>query len=300
MDKLITFNFASFLIMMFLLTTASFCAQAQSAETFRQYKTEGGGSLKVYYYEEPIFAYTNSKGELTGIAIDVMNVFLNYVEKSEKISIEPEYIKMTVFPAFYNAVKNSSNAVLGAGSITITEDRKQEIDFSPSFFNNKAVLLTNTNVAPAEDKTQIGEMLEGKTMWVYEGTTQESYYKHIKNTMQANIEVKYVKSDEAVLNAILANSSHFGCVDLPVLIQAIKQDLPVIYQAKADIKGENFGFITPKDSGWQKKLDDFFNLGYGFKSSNMFRNIVQKHMGDDLDTFINLAKSRSSKKIEKK
>ena len=55
-----------------------------------------------------------------------------------------------------------------------------------------------------------------------------------------------MQSDEAILQAASSNKNIFGCVDLPVLIQAITNGIDVRYWPKADIKGENFGFITPK------------------------------------------------------
>jgi len=265
--------------------------ETEMPENWTQFKNNGGGTLKIYYYEEPLFAYTDSTGELTGIAIDVTKKFVQYVEKTENVDIDAKFIKQTPFPKFYNTVKNSDEAVLGVGSVTITEERKKNIDFSPPFFVNKAVLLTNPQVPAVSSRQGLSKLLSGKKMLVYKGTTQEQYYSHIRNEMQSDIQVDYVQSDEAILDAVSSNENVFGCVDLPVLINAIKQGIDIRYQPKADIRGEDFGFITPKNSGWKPLMKDFFEIGYGFKSSRIYSEIVSKHLGDNLDSFLKLAEN---------
>ena len=69
-----------------------------------------------------------------------------------------------------------------------------------------------------------------------------------------------MQSDEAILQAVSSNKNIFGCVDLPVLIQAIKNGIDVQYRPKADIKGEEFGSITPKKIGLQEVLYEFLQI----------------------------------------
>ena len=265
--------------------------QNEAPESWAQFEAEGGGTLQIYYYEEPLFAYKDSTGELTGIAVDVARKFIQYVEKTRNVDIDPKFVKATPFPRFYNTVKNSNEAVLGVGSVTITEERKKNVDFSTSFFVNKAVLLTHPDLPAVKNIQELSNLISGKKMLVYEGTTQEDYFERIKTAYKADIKMDYVQSDQEILDAVSSNKNIFGCVDLPVLIQAIKSGIDVRYQPRADIKGEDFGFITPKNSGLKQLLNEFFEIGYGFKSSKIYSDIVSKHLGNNLDSFLKLAEN---------
>ena len=283
------------LLVMFVFTSSSLLnpstvsAQEIYYKNWSQFKAQGGGALKVIFYEEPIFAYRNQESNLTGIAIDVINQFFKYVEGTEGITIEPDFVAYDSFGNFYNAIAEAEQPLIGVGSITITELRKDEVDFSPAFFANKAVMITNRSVAGLSGFEEMSDRFKNKEMVVYRGTIQETYYSYIKENFLPNLKVKYVSSDEEAIETVLSDSKYFAYIDLPILFQAVKEGVPVKYHPKLDKGGEHFGFAVPKMSGFDEPLNQFFNIGSGFLSSHTYQKIVNRHLGMDINRFIKVA-----------
>ena len=86
--------------------------------------------------ETPGFVYKDQSGKLTGVCVDIMNDFLQYVRQNHGINLNARFLgNGSSFSAMYNGVRNGKNGVFGLGNITVTEARKSEILFSPIIYH---------------------------------------------------------------------------------------------------------------------------------------------------------------------
>src|SRR6478736_3259335 len=123
-------------------------AQNYVGDSWAQVKQVGQGTISLAYVETPSFVYKDSGGKLTGICIDIMHDFVKWVNDNKKVKLQSKFVgDGTSFRGMYDKVKISTGGVFGLGNITITEERKKEVKFSPPFITNFAILITQGNIA---------------------------------------------------------------------------------------------------------------------------------------------------------
>ncbi|MGN0471005.1 MAG: transporter substrate-binding domain-containing protein, partial [Acutalibacteraceae bacterium] len=122
---------------------------------------------------KPYEYYEN--GVVTGIDMDIMQAIC------DDLGMEMQIEDMQ-FDSIIVAVQ-SGKADVGAAGMTITEDRKKNVDFSDSYTNAKQVILvrnTDNNSGSADTKADNNiiktvDDLPGKTIGVQLGTTGDTY-----------------------------------------------------------------------------------------------------------------------------
>lgn len=281
------------IILLFILSGSTVSnGQSFEGDSWNQIKASGEGILTIAYMEEDFFSYIDDNGNLTGISIDIFDRFVHYLENTEDVRIDVQYVPYSNFSEFYNNVVNAGAGVIGTGSVTISESRKRELTFSPPYFSNIAVLVTGPETPDLTDFTEWNREIQSLTAVAYTGTTHEKRIVSIKNSKLPRLDISYVDSDEEVIASILDSPNRFGYIDLPIFWAAIKADRPLKRHPFGDEPGEKFGFIMPKDSDWSGPLYRFF-IGAGFRSSDTYRQIVIRHLGMDINEFMKFADSKN-------
>lgn len=283
-----------FLITLFLSTICLFgnpnfvWAQLQG-DSWEKIKNMGSGTIIVSYIEESGFAYQNSQGQLTGVTIDIFNQFVNYIQNTRDVTIKVDYRKADDFVAFYEDVKQAKTGVFGLGNVTITESRKEEIGFSQPYLTNIAVLITHSSVPTLSNLEELSTQFKGFTGIVYQGTTHETRLRDLKRRYLPSLKLSIVQSDQEVLSKISSDETSFAYTDLSVFWIATKDNMPIKRHPVADEASENFGIIFPKGSDWKPLLDEFFNLGSGYRSNPAYRRILVKHLGAEVTQMLEMA-----------
>ena len=122
-------------------------AQNYVGDSWAQVKQVGQGTIALAYVETPSFVYKDGSGKLTGICIDIMQDFVKWANDTKKVKLTSKFVgDGTSFRGMYDKVKVSTGGVFGLGNITITEERKKEVKFSPPFITNFAILISNSNI----------------------------------------------------------------------------------------------------------------------------------------------------------
>ena len=148
------------LFLILLLVGTFNCLQAQnySGDTWAQVKSKGTGTLSLAYVQTFGFVYKDGE-KLTGVCVDIMDDFIKYVNDTKGVKLTSQFVgDGTAFKGMYDKVKASSGGVFGLGNITITEERKKEVKFSPPFITNLAFLITQNgvgNLAKLEDRKSV-------------------------------------------------------------------------------------------------------------------------------------------------
>ncbi|MDX1627805.1 MAG: ABC transporter substrate-binding protein, partial [Fulvivirga sp.] len=155
---------ASICLVSLLLITVSSKAQ-YTGDSWAEVKSKGSGTISLAYVESPGLVY-KSGGKLTGVCVDIMNDFIEYIKKTKGVNLSSKFVgDGSSFSGMYNKVKNSRGGVFGLGNITITEARKSEIKFSPPYITNFAVLITPPNIPTLTRMDNINETFAGLTAY---------------------------------------------------------------------------------------------------------------------------------------
>ena len=133
----------------------------------------------------PPFSEVNTDGEVVGFDIDIANALCEQMGKTcENVQTEWDGI----IPAL---LEKKCDAIIA--SMSITEERKKQIDFSEKYYNSPNIFAAKAD-AGWEDSN---ESLAGKSVGVQRGTTHQEY-------MEAkfpDVELKlYGTQDEAYLD----------------------------------------------------------------------------------------------------
>ena len=142
-------------------TTAAATETTEAASSEAETEAAGGTLVMVTNAEFPPYVYHDG-GEIVGIDVEICDAIAAKLGKTMEIedvafdSIIPEVV--------------SGKADIGAGGITITEDRKKNVDFSDIYATAAQLIIVkdDSDIAGPDD-------LKGKSIGVQLGTTGDLY-----------------------------------------------------------------------------------------------------------------------------
>ena len=179
---------------------------------------------KPFEYEE--------NGEFTGFDIDLSR------EIAERLDLELEVLPSAFDGLQSGAALNSQQCDMAASAMTITEERKANIDFSDGYYDSKQSLLVaaDSDIASIED-------LAGKSVGVQNETTGEAY---TRENAPSDAEIKGFPGDSDMFNALQAGQVDALLQDLPVnLVHTEDGEYEIVEQYDTD---EQYGFALEKDN----------------------------------------------------
>jgi len=279
------------------LNATSQAQDTYSGDSWSYVQENKTGEVTAVYLEEDAFAYTNENGELTGIEIEIFQQFLNYLKNSRDIKLDVNYVKKSEsFGDFYNTVKNSSGGVFGLGTVTILERRKEEVQFTPPWINNVAVLVSHESDPTLESMEELPEVFAGKTAIIIENTTLEDRINELKNQYFPDLQTTSVTSQNAALDLVTeGEGEYFTYLDIAIYWPAQQEGQPVKRHEVGDQASEVFGFIMPKDSDWKPAFEEFFDLGGDYRSNPAYRKILIDHLGPEYTRMLEMARKKNNR-----
>jgi hypothetical protein len=94
--------------------------------------------------------------------------------------------------------------------------------------------------------------------------------------------VEFVSNMQDVLKGIQKNKNSFGYVDL-IAFWAFNTktnaDNYLKMQRLFNKNDENFAFILPKNVLYMSTINEFFDAGFGFTSTKLYREILERYLG---------------------
>lgn len=283
-------NFIFLIAMSFLM---SFPALGQlSGDTWEETLEQGQGTIQVSYVLTPAFVYHDDDGNLTGICVDIMNNFVRYIENQFDVNVTIEYVDEGVsFRESYDRVKMASGGVFGLGNITITEERREEIAFTPPIITNIAVLVTQDHIDDLTALENISEEFSGMYAYASEGTLQDTRIRDLKNNFFPDLEIRYTDSSGEALQNVIDDPSSFSYQDIALFWDQLQRGHSIKRHPVGDELSEQFGIIMPLDSDWAPAFNRFFTLGAGYRSTSEYRRILMEHLGPEVTQMLGLARN---------
>ncbi|HRJ28129.1 MAG TPA: ABC transporter substrate-binding protein [Cyclobacteriaceae bacterium] len=262
------------------LVSNGLLAQGYVGDTWAQVKASGKGTISFAYVETPSFVYKDDAGKLTGICVDITADFIQWVNKTKGVALQSKYVgDGTNFKGMYDKVKVSTGGVFGLGNITITDERKREVKFSPPFITNFAILITQNNVPTLARLEDLGTTFSKLTAYTAKGTLNEKRILELKKYYPA-MKVVTLDTSPEVYQKIFSDPNAFSYLDLAFYLKAVSERKSVKRHPVGDKAAEQFGFIMPMNSDWSPLLEEFFKADGGYTNSQQYKSILQKHLGE--------------------
>ncbi len=259
--------------------TSSF-SQSYSGDTWAQVKAKGEGTISLAYVETFGFVYKDN-GKLTGVCVDIMNDFVKYVNEKKNVKLNSQFVgDGESFKGMYDKVRASSGGVFGLGNITITEERKREVKFSPPYITNLAFLITQNDVPTLTKMEDLPTTFGKLTAFTAKGTLNEKRINELKKKYFPTMKVSITATSQETFEKITSEANGFAYLDLAFYLEAVQKRKPVKRHPVGDIASEQFGFVMPLNSDWSPVLDEFFKANGGYRNSNEYKSILRKHLGE--------------------
>jgi ABC-type amino acid transport substrate-binding protein len=271
----------SFLTLVFIASTSLAFAQGYSGDTWASVKSTKSGTLSLAYVETPSFVYKDKSGNLTGICVDIMNDFVKWVSVNKGVKLKSQYVgDGSNFKSTYDKVKASNGGVIGLGNVTITEDRKKEVKFSPPYVTNVAFLVTQPSAPTLAKLEDLPKTFGNYTAYTAKGTLNEKRIIELKSKYNPALKISTLTKSQEVLEKILSDPNSFSYLDLAFYIEAVQMKKPIKRHPIGDKTSEQFGFIMPLNSDWSPLLDEFFKANGGYVNTKEYKSILIKHLGE--------------------
>lgn len=193
----------------------------------------------------PPFDFVNeSTAEAQGFEVDLMDAL------AERLGLTCEYLPAMKFDSIIPLIKQGGKADVGVSNFTITDNRKQEIDFTDPYVDSNQGLVTRVG----SDKTDEDALNDASvTIAVQSGTTGASWVE--ENLPQAQI----VSLDDpvAAVTGVSTGLYDAAVADLPVM-QYLCTNSFTDCQVSLEIPtGEQYGIVVSKDNpGLTSALND--------------------------------------------
>lgn len=228
---------------------AKWFSQDDSVKTYDDSPLTGeNGTILVCVIPDKVpFSYMAGT-DLVGYNIELLTIFAR--EHGYKLEFE------TAPLASMLAGLSSGKYDIGAGTLSITEERKKVIDFSDPIYKGGVVLLGRTDeIGPQEDASgEAYKDFDGKRAGIKTGSSFEP----ITFDKFPNSEYFYFDTDSDLITALITNKIDFFLEDQPVAAMEHLQQNSVDYLHEP-IVNDDYHFGFPKDNDRSELLQSQFN-----------------------------------------
>jgi polar amino acid transport system substrate-binding protein len=181
------------------------------------------------------FQSKDSSGKVVGFDVDLIDLV------AQKLGVTQEIID-TPFEGIKSGQDlNAGKCDIAAAGMTITDERKNVLDFSAPYFDATQALLVATSKS-----YQNLAALNGKKLGVQSGTTGEDYIKKQVKDQGLKIEVVSFRDLAAEQQALATGQVEAAVNDLPVWSEYIKENSGKFAVSTEFNTGEQYGYAVKK------------------------------------------------------
>lgn len=255
---------------------------AVNAQNWEQALIAKKAKLDLSWYVSKPFIY--EQNGIQGLECDLMNAFAEYVANRYGVDVTLQWREAESFQGVLDGIRASGdNNQFGISAFSITEDRRQVVKFTDSYLPDITVLVSSQGTPIVKNISEIDEMMKGMVAITIAGTVYEKFLLDIKSNLKVDFPIRYIASNDNVLETIAQIPNSFGFIDLPIYLMWIKNRTPLVRQNFFTVYGTGYGFILPKDSDWDRPFNEFLAEK---DSKKKVAEIISRHLGSELYEFI--------------
>lgn len=183
----------------------------------------------------PPFEFMDESGAHQGFSVDLVRAL------ADEMGLEADFTDPLKFDTLIPLTKLGEKMDISVASITITDERKEEVDFTDSYLDSNQALavLKDSGLSGQDDVNQAGMRVA-----VQSGTSGQDWAQE----NLPNAEIVILDEVPAAFSALQAGEVNATVVDLPVtawLINSSYQDAEIVMEIPT---GEQYGIAVSKDN----------------------------------------------------
>lgn len=240
-----------------LICLATLAYSQESGDSWNEILDQGSGKVVFYWFPNNM-EIEKSKDVMDGIEHELGMDMVQYLESKYDVSIGVQWIRANGFSEVMDIVTNASNGTFGVSSISVTKERQEVMNFSPSYFPDIAVLASSGNIPIARSPNQLKNALNDKIAVTIENTTLEMGLLKLKDSLNLSFEIEYVGNGGAIIERIEELENGFGYADLPNFLSALPRSPNIKRQVFYPLKLAGLGMVYPQNSDWKEPIEEYF------------------------------------------
>lgn len=259
-----------------LLLASFFSAHAQiKGDSWASVKSSGKGTLTVLYYVQPGII-SDKDGKMSGLCVEILNDFVGYIKTKHGKDVTLKYEPALAFDKFLSSVLSNNN-LLGATNVTITEERKKIMKFTPPYLINPLVMLTHKDAPSLSNLSEISSKFADFNAEVISGSVHQGKMEKIKKDYLPKLKIQLASTAEQILKDLSANPKLFTVLDFPEFVDATRKKLPLKRQAVDLGEPQNIGMMMSKQNDWEEVWKEFLTTDY--RKSPKYRRMIADNFG---------------------
>ena len=273
-------------IIIIILVTFQGCGeyhqQELSGDKWEDVKDDGYGTLAALYVPAEGFAYHDDEGQLTGVTVELLQDFARFLSQEHEVLLQINFIEEENWSQFYDDVADGEDGLIGFGNVTITEERREELTFSPPYMTNIASLITHEDVPELESFENLPETFSGLDALAFEGTLHEDRLRHLIDSYHPEAAIDFATSNDEIIEKVSAEPRYFAYIDIYNYWRAAGDGVALKRHETGDEAAEQFGYIMPLDTSWDEIITEYFEHDGGLLQTERYREIMERHLGEHL------------------
>lgn len=249
-----------------------------SGDKWKDILANKNGNIVFYWYPNNI-KIDESKDIIDGVEFDLASSFVSYLNEKYEVEITLDWIVVNSFQEVMDTVQEAESGVFGASSISITDERKKYLNFTPPFLSDVSVLVSSPKVPLAHTAGEFEQIFDNLIAVSIPNTTLDKALKDLKSKYGLHFDILYVSNSGEIIDKIESLENGFGYIDLPNFLVAFDHLSKVRRQFFYPIKLEGIAMIYSLQSDWDEAVNDYF-------TSNQFdldrKRIISKYFGEDV------------------
>ena len=251
-------------------------AQKYSGDSWAAINSQGSGTLGVVYYPEAGLIYEEG-GKMKGVCAELLTEFTAFVQTKYNKKITVQYLGAeNVFNEFLKVCQFTPN-ILGVTNVTVTDERKKLMKFTPPFLTNQETLITHKDAPSVDNLKNISTALNGYTAKVISGSVHVKYMDQLKRDNFPSLEIGQGPSGPEILKEIVSNPKLFTILDFTEYVGATRKQLPIKRQNVTIGTPQDLAFAMAKQTDWDKIWQEFLTPEY--RKSEKYRKIIASNLG---------------------
>ncbi len=275
------------IILLFIsILLSSTCLFAQTnGSSWKEVRERKQGSVNLHWFQNSPYGYTDESKRLRGMEVEIMEGFNRYLKKKYQIELTYQWIQEGTFNDVLNRVQNNSRAgVFGLAGFSITEERRRQMKFSPSYMADIAVLVSTNDIPIARSKQELLKYMEGATALTAKGTVLEKELNEIQQENQVHFTIEHTGASMELIHVLASRKKSFGYLSLPVYLLSLDKGFTKLNrQNYFTMRYEGRGIGLPLNSDWDEPLNEYFASQEFIADSE---SIIASYVNMDLYRFI--------------
>lgn len=256
--------------------------RADEGDPWPVVQERGFGTLKALYVPAEGFADLNEEGRLTGVTVELLEDFAVFVGERYGVVLDIVFEEERDWGVFYRRVAEGGDGLIGFGNVTITEERREELTFSPPYMTNVASLISHRDAPELLSLDDLPVDFAGRTALAFEGTLHEKRLRKLIERYYPDAGMARAHSNDEIVERVAAGDNYFAYIDLYNYRRATERGAPLKRHGVADEAAEQFGYIMPLETSWEGVIDAYFMAGGGLTGTERYREIMERHLGAEL------------------